>query len=347
MKRFLLVMIIIILALATGALFWLNRTKTQTGPAENPAAIQDKTMHWGAMVRAYGLNKPYAPYQKSQLDEQLNDLKDLGATDSRANWEADQTVNDDFVDLSLQKGLRPMMVLETEITGLTTQTAYQAGYNFANPIALRYKGKVPYYQLMNEASGSTIKDGFPGNKTSDYDSAKYAVFKELVRGMSNGVYDADPNAQRIISAHWEGVGVIDKLVADGIHFDIIGWDWYSDMGTSLVKTLDDGSTLDIVNYLKKYNKPFWIVEVNRREGTSDKKFTAQSDFLQALAGNLKFGSDVKGFFVFTLTDQCDSLDKPIGTMGLISLRKNTDGTCTVTGNKPAFATFQDIIKKNG
>ncbi len=351
MKYVWLVLFIIIVGLGAGFLFWRNQQNamiTELTTSETTTTPKTPTMHWGVLIRAHALKKGSAPYSKTALDQQLDLAKELGVTDVRANIEVDDAINDDFVNLAIQKGLTPTLIIEPELGDFFNLATYQKAYDIAKKYATRYQGKVPYYQLANEASGSTVKPNASGNKLTDYDEKKYPAFKDWLRGLSDGVAAADPAAKRMVSAHWLGVAAIDKLATDKVNFEIIGWNWYSDMGNDLIKKLDDGTTLNIPQYFKaKYPaKEFWVVELNRRNGTLDKNYKAQADFLQTFITNVLSHKNTKGIFIFPLTDQCAEMDKDYGNMGLITIKDNGDGTCSIAAKKTAFTTYQKLIKAN-
>ncbi len=344
-----LIAFIVILALGSGAFFYFNyfRHKTSTPATTGNPTIEltnNGITHFGALVRAFGIDKPGAVYSRGHLISQLDLLKTLGATDSRANIEVDPQINDDFVNLSVARKLEPTLVVEP-LRFFEDQTESSV-YKIAKDLATRYKGKVHYYQLANEASGVAIKQGFPGNKATDYDETKYAHLLGLLKGLSTGIHDGDPSAKRIISANWLGTGVIDRLIQDGVNFEIVGWDWYSGMGNDMVKKMDDGTSLDIPDHVRTINKKeLWVVETNRDAGTLDDNTADQANFLKTFIPNIQAHKTVSGMFVFTLTDQCDSLTTGTGRMGLVSLTKAIDATCTIDKNKPAFATVQQLFKQ--
>lgn len=318
--------------------------KTDTKTDTKTSTAKAKITHWGVVVRPYALKGGGVNYNSDMLSSELARAKELGITDVRANVENETATNDDFVNLSIENHLTPTLILETiNPTYLDTDT-YQRAYDYAFAIASRYKGKVPYYQMVNEVSGAAIKSGAAGNKTTDYDDAKYAKLTLILRGMGDAIKKADPAAQRIVTANWLGTGIIDRLVKDNIGFEVIGWNWYSDMGVDLTKKVN-GTTLNIPTYLSKYNKKFWVVEVNRREGTFDGKMQDQADYLNTFVNNLISHPETDGLFVFTLTDECGALDKQVGHMGLVSIDKKADNTCPLGSNKPAFTTFKDLIAK--
>lgn len=312
-------------------------------PAPPPTPIR-YPKHYGVNIKIYGMNKPYAPYNRANLIAQLDYAKELGAVDVRSNAEESLDDTDEFVNLAIERGLKPMLIIEPELPNFFNQATYTQGYNYANKIAKRYQGKVLHYQLGNEASGVAIKPTFPGNKKTDYDDTKYAVLKEWFKGMSQGVRDADPLAYRMISANWLGTGIMDRLVEDKVEFDLIGWNWYSDMGEDLIKEVD-GAEFSIPEYLKKYPKEFWVVELNRQGGTLDGNEQAQADYLKTFINNAVSHNNLGGVFVFPLADLCPDIGNSLGHMGIIRLQKFADQSCAENGKKPAFDVIKDLFAK--
>ena len=319
-------------------------TTASSAPSSAPTKPPAPPSHRGVTIRAFALEPAGSAYSPDHLATQMDFAKELGSTDIRANAEQDYRVNDDYVNFARARGMSPSLILEPVYKDFFAQATYQSGYDYAKPIVERYIGKVSYYQLGNEASGVAIRPNFPGWQKSDFDDAKYAVLKEFLRGLSDGVHDADPNAKRMITAHWVGTGIFDRLVEDGINFEMIGWDWYSDMGIDMIKKIDTG-ILNIPQYLSKYNKEFWVVELNRQNGTLDGNENAQADFLESFIDNTSRHGLTKGIMVFILTDMCSSLNTGDGKMGLIDVKKNGDGSCYVAGKKPAYFKVQEMFTR--
>ncbi len=343
-----IISLIVLVIIGAGAFWYINNTRsagTINNTADEDVAIENSTnikrisgsdFHRGVLVRPYALGE----YSKADLTSQIMLAKELGASDVRANIESSAAINDDFVSIAIENGLNPVLIIEPSLPDFFNTASYDLAYSLASDYAIRYKNKVKYYQLANEASGVNIKPSYPGDKKTDYDDQKYAVFLNWIKGLSNGIFDNDPSAKRIITANWLGVGIIDRLVDDGVHFEIVGWNWYDDMGSSLVKKDSDGKTLNIPQYLSKYNKEFWVIEINRHKGTLDNDFNAQSTYL---ANFINYAADEKlisGIFIFPLTDMCNLLDKSEGRMGLVSVNKKTVSVCTIGDKKPAFTTVQ-------
>lgn len=320
-----------------------TETPVQSTPTETVSSTPTPITHWGVLIRPYNLKTGNVPFTTDMITVQLDLAKELGATDVRANVEQLMSTNDVFVDESIARGLTPILILEAP-AGSFNSNVYSQAYEFSKTYATRFKGKVRYYQLANEASGMAIRPGYSGKEPDDYDATRYHETLDIMRGLGEGVQAADSSAKRIISANWMGTGIIDRLVTDEVGFEIVGWDWYSDMGEDLIKQLPDGA-FDIPKYLSKYKKDFWIVEANRADGTHDGNTSAQANYLDNLTKNVASHSNTQGFFVFGLTDACGSSGKSTGHMGLVSVVELDSGLCAIGDKKPAFDVIKNAIAK--
>lgn len=319
--------------------------KTETPVESTPTETVSSTpiTHWGVLIRPYNLKTGNVPFTTDMITVQLDLAKELGVTDVRANVEQLMSTNDVFVDESIARGLEPILILEAP-AGSFNGNVYQQAYEFGKTYAARYKGKVRYYQLANEASGMAIRPGYSGKEPDDYDATRYHETLNIMRGLGEGVQAADSSAKRIISANWMGTGIIDRLVTDEVDFNTVGWDWYSGMGVDLIKQLPDGA-FNIPKYLSKYKKDFWIVEANRDDGTHDGNTAAQASYLDNLIKNVASHHNTQGFFVFGLTDACGESGKSTGHMGLVTVVESGSGLCTIGDKKPAFDVFKNAIAK--
>ncbi len=74
----------------------------------------------------------------------------------------------------------------------------------------------------------------------------------MIRGLLDGIHAADPQARGIVDAagwcHW---AFQEQLWADGVHWDVTGWHWYSGYG-DLVDVTGCGDT----NILQKLKDDF-------------------------------------------------------------------------------------------
>lgn len=320
---------------------------------------------WGVNMSAFGLNDLDDPYQPANVDKQLALLKELGVNSVRLNLEVDKNswparprdeTNDDVINRLTKAGLKILLIVEDPWPGdslfkldkqlMSPQSIRQAGWAWGYKTASRYPGKIYAYQLANEVSGMIVKDNHSGRLISDYDEGKYQLLKEWLIGLSKGIRDGDPHAKRVITAHWVATAIIDQLIADQVPFEVIGWNWFSDMGEDPIhKTLADGTILDVVGHFASRGKQFWFTELNRSHGSAGSSGElAQSSYLKKAVSNIKRSSAVSGIFVYTLVDD------PVGELaqdrnwGLVKVVKGPSGRLTIGEPKLAFESFSEIIK---
>jgi hypothetical protein len=143
-------------------------------------------------------------------------------------------------------------------------TAYQAGKAMASAYAKAFHGMT--WELGNETDNFAIKGpSVSGASRSDYDDARYAIDRGLLKGMYDGIKQADPTSKAVIdNAGWHHYGFLQRLAADNVKWDITGQHWYSDQGSI---TNVGGGGVNALEMLKAFGKPIWITEVSARPGT--------------------------------------------------------------------------------
>jgi hypothetical protein len=245
MKNFLIILLALILGGAGGYFAWkyfANHGLGGTGHGAVTSASYKEPFMWGVTMRPTGLGK----YIDEIWISQISLAKVLGVKWARIAWSyaaPDQfQFNDEVINYLKQNGLEVYLVIEPSTEFEKVTDPYRDGYDNAFKIAKHYKGQIKYYQIMNEASGNAIKGAeFSGEKAEDYDTQKYERTREWIKGASAAVKKADPAAYRIVTAQWVHVGFMDKLTQDKIDYDLIGWDWFSE----IVKQ----NSINIVQYI--------------------------------------------------------------------------------------------------
>jgi hypothetical protein len=353
MFRQALVVFIVVFTLSIGGIwgFKLYQQKTQA-------------FKWGVFIKAYSFNSSSTPesleYRKENTRLMMEQAKRLGVTHIKANAEREQQVNDDLVDLAQEMDLKLVMILDREqCPGIDLRTffkdpaVYQKGLNWGRTVSSRYKGKVAYYQLANEISGTIVMhEGEEGasfaNKIGNarFSLTKYNQLSAWIRGLRDGIKQNDPRAKIVISGHWVLVSVIDKLLEDGIDFDVLGWNWYYGDGSIVEKEID-GEMIDFIGILQAYGKEVWIAEANRPGGDYDGDSQAQAEAIKKMALEAYNTGVIKGFFVFVLNDYAYATPEPseLDTMGLIRVKPPTatNPVWTLGDHKPAYGVYQQII----
>lgn len=150
------------------------------------------------------------------------------------------------------------------------------------------------------------------------------------------------SAKVVITVHWTHTAYVDMILKDKVDFDILGWDWYADMGLMNEKKLTDGTLL--VDKLRSYKKPIILAEVN---GTATDKQDAQADFIANMAEWAYNSGFIKGFFVHELSDTAEWPGRKANFFGLVKVKKIPGGTYSYDFGDPkdAFYAYQKVISK--
>ncbi len=239
----------------------------------------------------------------------------------------------------------------------TPEQIRKAAFTFAKQVASRYKGRITHWELNNELDayamirkGERIRSGklwkwgdAEGSDPDTYDEARYQKAKAEILGLNEGVKAGDPNALTIVdTAGWLHYGFIERLVKeDHVSFDILAWHWYSECG----EMTNVQGQLNLVEYLKRFNKPLWITEINRRDGSKHGKEKEQADYVGRTARDLSANPGITAFFVYELLDEPDLGADGESDYGLVAVAKGGAGVWQVSRKKPAFDALKSAIKK--
>lgn len=317
---------------------------------------QGRTFIWGVNMGAFGLNNLADPYQPDNVDRQIELLKQLGVKAVRLNLEIDKNlpspsprdqVNDDVINRLYQAGLKILLIVEDPFQDFFRFANQQNGWAWGYRIASRYQGKVYAYQLANEVSGMVIKPNHSGRTMTDYDRQKYQSLKNWLTGLATGIGDADPGVRRVVTAHWVATAIIDQLITDGVPFEVVGWNWFSDMGNDpLNKTFEDGTIINLPEHFGSTGKEFWFTELNRSHGSvGNSGESQQADYLKLAIDNIKQSARVGGIFVYTLADEPLAPKIDDRHWGLVTVNQNTAGRLVFGDLKLAFIKYQAIISQ--
>lgn len=343
------VIFVLVTLLGFGAYAYVVRQQSIEQRANIP---EDTSFAWGIYTNVFGLSDSVDdPFKPESIPAQIDAIKALGVQYVRTNYEwADSSVrdkiNDAWLNALTDAGFRPVVVLDLPFN------TYDEAYASARSIAARYP-KIQYYQLLNELSGS-VKPGFSGLNESDYRIEEFARVEQVTRGLAEGIRSGNSGAQRIVSANWLGVAIIDKVIRVGIPFEIVGWNWFSDMGDNpAAKQLEDGTILNIPVHFTAQGKRFWIMEANRQGGSVGNELNAQRSYLENFATTAYANPDISGFFAFKLTDGQDVGSRQ-AAWGIYTTKRVLDGktqspdgyTFAFGPLKPAGEAYRLVVQRS-
>lgn len=356
MKKFL----IILLALAIGAVagyffltkvlnkdsYSLNIFERKASPTFSKVTAENyqEPFMWGINVNP----SPVRKYSLEMWNKQMKLVSGLGANWIRltygANVEERLEIFDEMVDSANKKGFSVFLSLDSSEPVTSLKKPYDDGYQVASEVAEHYKGKIKYYQILNEVGGTVVKGWeYSGENESDFDPDKYQNVREWSRGAISAIRKIDPDAYVVLDFHWTHYAIVEMLIRDGVDFDILGWNWYADMGMMGEKELSDGTLL--IDKLKSYNKPIILAEVNSLPTKTAKEEAKQAEFIEQIADWAYNSGIIKGFFIHELTDIAPTKTREEGYFGIVRFKKAPDGGYTFGEPKEAYDTYKDIIAK--
>jgi hypothetical protein len=363
---------LIVLALAAGAGIGVGTIiKNRNKNAAPQESDHKNEFVWGVQGGAYALNRLNDSYRPENVEKQLKYIKELGVNLVRANLEMNETLspfaisypeaqNDDYINKLVSQKVDVLLVLDPDIPKTVGKANYEEeGYKLGSYAAKRYKGKVKYYQIANEVTGTIVKPAgdngksFNGNYGVQYSQARYDAVLGWVKGMSRGIRENDPDAKIVLCGHWILYDVIQKLISDGADFDILGWSWYSADGDDVTaREYNWGDHMNLAEKLYSIKKDVWIVETDYDHGSfGDGKISSaegerkQAEFIGKFADNVYNSGYFKGFIVFGLFDNPVNAEidaEREAHWGLVEAKK-INGDIQVTKEKPAFNTYKKFI----
>lgn len=197
----------------------------------------------------------------------------------------------ELLTASEARGIRllPILGVSGDIFDDRTDEQLQADCHAkALAFAQTYAGRFTHLELSNELDNKCILGAHvSGAAASDYDEAKYQRVRRALAGLAAGVREGDPAVQRIINtAGWYHYGFLERLVADGVPFEVTGLHWYSSMG----------SVARVVPSYLALGKPIWVTEANRFGGSLVTTKLVQELFADTPVGDAPSGWTSSGLW---------------------------------------------------
>lgn len=320
---------------------------TSTPPTEStakPAAVVKKTTSnfiWG------GTYQPALEWTQADISSELKMVHDNGINYIRFVYvplnNPDTSMADFVFKAAQDNNIKVVLILEPQNLNFSNNLNYQKiGSDYASEAIKRFGNQVDYYQLANEVGGAALKSG-DGQTFSQFDTIKYKHIKDMVNGMISSIKKSDFGAKTIISNQWLHYAILDKLIADKVNFDIIGWNWFP-AGIDMDKVqYAPGKSINMLVKLAGYNKVVWLTEFNRDHGSNGNNGeTLQAQYLQDKLTKYYKSGVFNAIFVHSMFDS-----KPDGNTQDKDMHWGIFATPNITSHqtKKAVEVYSKIIKQ--
>ncbi len=244
-----------------------------------------------------GHPRHYEAYPEEYLQQQIRLAAELGSDIYRFNYVPSQSLEefeylDKVVAYADAYGMKLMLVMDAAVGDA------DAIRDNARLIAKRYKGKIPYYQAMNEQDNASILGPHvDGSQKEHYDQMKLSRNIANIKAMCEGLREGDPDAEIVVNFAYVHYYFLDALIEADVPFDVIGWDQYSNAGLDVTK--------NAVPKILSYGKPLIVCETNLYDGRIDNAEAERIQWLEDYMDYLyNYDSDlIRGFIIYELLDE--------------------------------------------
>lgn len=303
----------------------------------------------------FGANgHPFTAYPGIPFIQQLDLLRELGATHYRVNLRGDGSIAalDELLALARERDIivLPIVGPDVDLDRDSAPFIRRAAYDIGRSMAERYGRRVPVWELANELESYAIiqpcemrDDGtqYPcewgpagGVGPGEYFGPRWAKVSAILAGLSEGVAAGNRRALRAMgTAGWGHLGAFDRMTQDGIAWDISVWHDY--------QTVSE----EYLGILAGHGKPIWITEFNAASGGGEH---SEEENAAALTERIAYYRSVgvrygvRAAFIYELLDEPYWGDDFEARMGLYTLEQ-VDGAWRVGRPKAAAAAVRAAI----
>ncbi|MEG1887244.1 MAG: glycosyl hydrolase 53 family protein [Oscillospiraceae bacterium] len=291
-----------------------------------------KRFLWGVN----GHNHYHEAYPEHLLEQQIELAADLGVKMYRINYNPDKSNMFNYMDrvteLCKSKDIEIMLVMD-RFDGSEAEIRQRF-----RQVASHYKGKIDYIQVFNEIDNYCIKpspdcgDGF--SLVDNFDMKKCECALHKISSAIEGLKEGNPLCKAVINISYMHFGFLDYLKQHDVHWDIVGLDWYSDMGR-IEKALDAA--------LNKYDNDIIVCESNIWPDESG-NYDTDDSYLPGIMNTVgNYDSRIKGYIIYQLLDETnytiDGFERE-SHFGLVKTK--ADGT--ILDKKPAYRAVREFLK---
>lgn len=253
-----------------------------------------------------------APYLATSPAKQIQLLKERGITWYRLNIQtkSDGSASSSQLLEALQVAatnggvkILPMLYLRDLNYADSEAISYEKGKLRGANFAARYGQYFEFYNLGNDLELPLLLPQKTGQSQSHYYIDKFNVVAAYLKGMDEGIKSKDADAKTMITAGWLHYGFLQMCERYGIKYNIIAYNWYSDMETAAART---PNIPDITLKLSALfpTKPIWFTEFNYRyKATSLTNEADQNAFVTKFLAKCKANPQVKVAMVYQLFDE--------------------------------------------
>ena len=252
----------------------------------------------------WGVNAHNRPWNQLSTAQELDLAKTIGLTSLRVdiydaspdwiNWLSS------LVSEASSKGISIMpVIVPNQSVCRDEATAYAWGQQVGSALATAFPHLT--WEAGNELDEFAIKSGTTGQSASDYDEGRYGIAMGAIKGLEDGIHQADPTAHVAVGITGIHYAFLQRLVRDGVSWDITGETYYIGHGDTQIPEELDG----VFSQLAQFNRPILVTEFNQFEGSLLSP-TEEANTLVSMMStmkNLAAKYNITGAYIYELVDE--------------------------------------------
>lgn len=291
-----------------------------------------------------GHNRGYAAYPEKELEKQLHLAAELGVKMYRFNFNpstmSDLNYLDKVVKLAEAYGMELMLVMDgTDGSSEVLKSRFQM-------VASRYDGRsdhgrIRYIQVFNEVDVALMRETHPnggegdGSTERDYRKSSLDAYQKKFQAAIDGIKAGCSDTKAVINFSYRHTYMLEYFKDHGLKWDLIGLDWYSNMG-------DISGILDVL--LSKFSHDIILCETNYWPEANN-GYDANVSYLPNLMKQVyRYNNRIKGLIIYELLDEM-RYEKDKGSFegeshfGLVHCDENGN----IGAVKPAYTAVQKLL----
>ncbi|WP_411034158.1 DUF4214 domain-containing protein [Shinella sp. BYT-45] len=304
----------------------------------------------------WGVNgHPINSYPGVSFAQQLDLVQDLGARSYRVDISrlasADKLAA--LVAEALPRGIKivPVLTPDVDLKAMSEDELYERSHTLARTLGTRFRDEIRVWELGNELENFAIiqpcetrDDGtvYPcewgpagGVGALDYYGPRWAKVRAVLRGLSEGMTEADPTIRKAMgTAGWGHTGAFERMRADGIGWDISVWHMYG------------GDYEWAFKLLAQYDRPIWVTEFNHPFGSRDGAKAQAEGLVQQMERlrELEALYRIEEAHIYELLDETYWAPDFEAFMGLVELEGSAQDGWKIGARKPAYEAVRQAIR---
>lgn len=316
--------------------------------SEDPVLTYREDFNWGVCMHTPG---GVPTYGAANIEEQLYLAAQMGCKLIRVDAGMPLYL-DKFVKLCNAYGMKVMLIVYIPDRTFSDNYNLETVEQWYKTYATRYDGrhgcgKADYIQIDNEMDLPLLASAHPNGNVPDgsvkthYKESELKNLTEQVKAAVRGIKASGSDVKTIINFSWLHYGMLEYFYNNGVEWDIVGHDWYSNMFQ--LSTRNDAYWSGETVY-QKFKKPIIICETNMFGKTADFDENDPSNWDDLVVAMKSYYSKdyVIGATLYELSDEVEKKGTSYNQEANFGfLYTNDDGS--IKGKKPVFDRIRNIF----